>query len=322
MKTTISNKDANQRVDKYLKKYLNDAPLSFIYKLIRKKDVKVNGVKVKENYILKENDNLEVYLKPDILKELSNPKEIKDSGKQFKVIFEDENILIVSKPMGLSVHGDELSREYNLSNQVLSYLIKKGEYHPNKDIGFTPALAHRIDRNTSGLVIFGKNLESLQILTKLFKDRSGIDKHYLTLVYGEIDKLIEINAPLTKDENSKEVRVDFKNGELAKSIVTPIYHNKEYSLVDVQIITGKTHQIRVHLSHIKHPSVGDAKYGDFNKNKSFNNEFNWKFQFLHAYKLKFSGIGGKLSYLNNKVITDKLPEDKAKIVKKIFNKTI
>jgi 23S rRNA pseudouridine955/2504/2580 synthase len=322
MKTIITSKDANQRIDKYLKKYLNDAPLSFIYKLIRKKDVKVNGIKVKENYIIKENDNLEVYLKPDIIKELSKPKSEVKIEKQFNVIFEDENILIVSKPMGLSVHGDELSREYNLSNQVLSYLIKKGEYHPSKDIGFTPALAHRIDRNTSGLVIFGKNLESLQILTKLFKDRVGIDKHYLSLVYGQIDQLIEINAPLTKDETSKEVKVDFKNGELAKSIVYPLYFNKDYSLVDVQIITGKTHQIRVHLAHIKHPIVGDAKYGDFTKNKHFNDEFNWKFQFLHAYKLKFSGISGKLAYLNNKVITDKLPNDKANIIKKIFNKSL
>jgi 23S rRNA pseudouridine955/2504/2580 synthase len=322
MKTVITQLDAKQRVDKYLKKFLNDAPLSFIYKLIRKKDVKVNGIKVKENYILQLNDVLEVYLKADVLKGLSSSKEVKESVKQFRVIFEDENVLIVSKPMGLSVHGDELSREYNLSNQVLSYLIKKGEYHPAADIGFTPALAHRIDRNTSGLVIFGKNLESLQILTKLFKDRVGIDKHYLTLVYGQIDKLIEINAPLSKDEKSKEVRVDFTNGELAKSIVTPLFHNRDYSLVDVQIITGKTHQIRVHLAHIKHPSVGDAKYGDFARNKYFNEEFNWKFQFLHAYKLRFSGINGKLAYLNNKIIVDKLPDDKAKIVKKIFNKTI
>lgn len=322
MKKVIAKNEANQRVDKYLKKYLNDAPLSFIYKLIRKKDVKVNGVKVKENYLLLENDVLEVYLKDDILKNLSKPKEIKDISRQFKVIFEDDNILVVSKPMGLSVHGDELSREYNLTNQVLAYLIKKGEYHPVRDQGFTPALAHRIDRNTSGLVIFGKNLAALQDLTSFFKERIGIDKYYLTLVYGELNKQIEINAPLLKDESTKEVRVDFKKGELAKSIVTPIFYNKDYSLVEVQIITGKTHQIRVHLSHINHPSVGDAKYGDFNKNKKFNEEYKWKFQFLHAYKLKFSGIKGNLSYLNNKIIVDNLPEDKAKIIKKIFNKTI
>lgn len=322
MKKVIAKNEANQRVDKYLKKYLNDAPLSFIYKLIRKKDVKVNGVKVKENYLLLENDVLEVYLKDDILKNLSKPKEIKDISRQFKVIFEDDNILVVSKPMGLSVHGDELSREYNLTNQVLAYLIKKGEYHPVRDQGFTPSLAHRIDRNTSGLVIFGKNLAALQDLTSFFKERIGIDKYYLTLVYGELNKQIEINAPLLKDESTKEVRVDFKKGELAKSIVTPIFYNKDYSLVEVQIITGKTHQIRVHLSHINHPSVGDAKYGDFNKNKKFNEEYKWKFQFLHAYKLKFSGIKGNLSYLNNKIIVDNLPEDKAKIIKKIFNKTI
>ena len=322
MKKVIAKNEANQRVDKYLKKYLNDAPLSFIYKLIRKKDVKVNGVKVKENYLLLENDVLEVYLKDDILKNLSKPKEIKDISRQFKVIFEDDNVLVVSKPMGLSVHGDELSREYNLTNQVLAYLIKKGEYHPARDQGFTPALAHRIDRNTSGLVIFGKNLAALQDLTSFFKERIGIDKYYLTLVYGELNKQIEINAPLLKDESTKEVRVDFKKGELAKSIVTPIFYNKDYSLVEVQIITGKTHQIRVHLSHINHPSVGDAKYGDFSKNKKFNEEYKWKFQFLHAYKLKFSGIRGNLSYLNNKTIIDNLPEDKAKIIKKIFNKTI
>lgn len=322
MNLKITKNDANQRVDKYLKKYLNDAPLSFIYKLIRKKDVKVNGIRVKENHILVEGDNLEVYLKPDVLKELSKPKEIKDLSKQFKVIFEDDNILIVSKPMGLSVHGDELSREYNLTNQVLAYLIKKGEYHPAKDLGFTPALAHRIDRNTSGLVIFGKNLTALQTLTSFFKDRTNIEKYYLTLVYGEVNKRIDISAPLLKDETTKEVKVDFKKGEVAESIVNPIYFNKDYSLVEVQIITGKTHQIRVHLAYINHPSVGDAKYGDFLKNKKFNEEFKWKFQFLHAYKLKFSGIKGQLSYLNNKVIIDQLPLDKAKIIKKIFNKTI
>ena len=182
-KITISSKEANQRVDKYVKKYLNEATLSFIYKLFRKKDVKINGHWVKENYIIKEGEELSIYVTDSQLEEFSKPKEIEKVSLNHEIVYEDENILIVNKPRGLLVHGDEGEKKLTLSNEVINYLYFKGEYNPKDDHGFTPGPAHRLDRNTSGLVVFGKNLVSLQELEELFKEKEEIVKIILAYLF-------------------------------------------------------------------------------------------------------------------------------------------
>ena len=191
MKTMIIDKNhANQRIDKYLKKLLCQAPSQTIYKMLRKKDVKVNGVRVKENYIVQENDVVELFLYEDRFREWSQPQTIFDLKIEFDVVYEDENILIVNKPAGLLVHEDINEDMNTLSNQVLTYLYQKGEYDPEASLGFTPGPVHRLDRNTSGMVIFGKTMKALQDLNEMMKKRHCIDKTYLTICKGFMETRI------------------------------------------------------------------------------------------------------------------------------------
>lgn len=311
----VSSKDSNQRVDKYVKKYLNEAPLSFIYKLFRKKDVKINKHWVKENYILQEGDELSIYISDQQLEEFNKPKEIKKVNLNHPIVYEDDNILIIDKPRGLLVHGDENEKVVTLANEVINYLYFKGEYNPN-DKGFTPAPAHRLDRNTSGLVVFAKNLVSLQELEELFKNKDNITKEYLALVKGKVDHKLEIDSPLLKDEKTGIVRVS-KYGKTALTYVEKVKFYGDFTLVNVQILTGRTHQIRVHLSSLGYPIVGDSKYGDFKLNKMFKDLYGFENQFLHAYKLTFKNIDGHLSYLSNKSFISKLPDKEEKLLKQL-----
>ena len=312
-KLVISSKEANQRVDKYVKKFLNEAPLSFIYKLFRKKDVKINGHWVKENYILKEGEELSIYVTDAQLEEFNKPKEIEKVNLNHEIVYEDENIIIVNKPRGLLVHGDEGEKKLTLTNQVINYLYFKGEYDPKSDHGFVPAPAHRLDRNTSGLVVFAKNLVSLQELEDLFKEKDEISKEYKVLVVGKFTGEKHIDAPLKKDVNTGLVRVA-KDGKNAYTIVKFLGNYGDFTLVNVQILTGRTHQIRVHLASIGFPVVGDAKYGDFKVNKEVREKYKFENQFLTAYKLSFKQLKGHLSYLSGKSFEIKLPENEQKLL--------
>ncbi|MCH5179747.1 MAG: RluA family pseudouridine synthase [Erysipelotrichales bacterium] len=313
----ITKENEGQRADKFIRKFLNDAPLSFIYKVFRKKDVKVNGHWIKIDYILKINDVLRIYVTDEQLSEFNNPKPIEKVKFNHEIVYEDENILIVNKPRGLLVHGDSEEKRITLANQVLNYLYSKGEYDPKNSLGFTPAPAHRIDRNTSGLVVFGKTIKALQILLDMFKDKESLEKTYLALVVDKLDKTGVINAPLIKDSKSGLVHVDFQN-KFAKTAISEYeveQYFKDYTLVNVKILTGRTHQIRAHMKYINHPVVGDGKYGDFAVNKIFKNDFNFENQFLHARKIKFINAKEELSYLNGKTFVAKLNDDEAKIIK-------
>ena len=313
-KIVVSSKEANQRVDKYVKKFLNEAPLSFIYKLFRKKDVKINGHWVKENYILNEGEELTIFVTDAQIEEFNKPKEIEKVSLNHQIVYEDENILIVNKPRGLLVHGDEGEKKLTLSNEVINYLYYKGEYDPKIDHGFAPAPAHRLDRNTSGLVCFAKNLVSLQELEDLFKEKDEITKEYKALVVGKFTGETRIDAPLKKDEKTGLVRIS-KDGKNAVTIVKFLGKYGDFTLVNVQILTGRTHQIRVHLASIGYPVVGDAKYGDFKVNKEIKEKYKFENQFLTAYKLSFKNLKGHLSYLSGKSFEVNLPENEEKLLK-------
>ena len=316
----IDRNNCNQRIDKFLKRMLKDAPVSFIYKMFRQKDVKVNGKRVSIDYLLKEGDQISVYLKEELLNQFHKDAILRPVKADFPILYEDENILVVDKPKGLLVHGDEGEKRITLQNMVLNYLKEKREWDPSDLTGFIPSPAHRLDRNTSGIVIFGKNLVTLQELLSLFRERDQIEKRYTLLVRGITSERGEINFPLIKDSEKKIVKVgSLSKG--AKPALTRFHRIKAYqcgfSLVEAELLTGRTHQLRVHFASISHPIVGDSKYGDFSVNENFEKMYGLKNQFLHASYFKFLELEGPLSYLSGKEFRSKLPEKEEKILASI-----
>lgn len=317
MNFKIDENSCNQRIDKVVKRVLNNAPLSFIYKMFRNKDVKVNNKRVKIDYITKIGDEVEIYIKQQLLDEFSKNEVIRPVKSNMDILYEDDNILIVNKPKGLLVHGDENEKRITLHNIFLNYLIAKGEYDPNNLTKFVPGPAHRLDRNTSGICVFGKNLETLQQLLLLFQDKKEIEKTYLLLVSGKLANKGKIDFPLIKDPIKGQVKIGFvENG--AKTALTEYEVEQrfnKYSLVRAKLITGRTHQLRVHFQAIKCPIVGDSKYGDFKVNDLFKQKFNLSSQFLHASTFEFKKLDGKLAYLSNKKFVAPLPKVEEDILK-------
>ena len=316
----ISSIDQGQRIDKYIRKYLNNAPLSLIYKLFRKKDIKVNKKRVDINYILKENDLVEIYINDEMLNSFNTPRAIEKEKINLDIIYEDENILIINKDPAILVHeGEENKKANTLNNMILNYLMEKGEYSPTNL--YTPSCVHRLDRNTSGLIIASKNLETSKILLESFKEKENLEKHYIALVKGKTKQQDTINKRLLKDEKKKYVTVN-ENGLEAITKYKLIITNNDYSLLKVNLLTGRTHQIRVHMSSINHPLINDEKYGDYKVNKEFSNSYNYKYQFLHSYIIKFKALPGKLNYLSNKKFIAPLKEKQKEILKKLFKEEI
>lgn len=320
-KVIIDQNNANQRIDKFLTKYLPNAPKSFIYKMIRKKDVKINGKKIAENYILQLNDEVSMFLYEDKFKEYAGKKEIFDLKPTFDILFEDTHILVVSKPIGLLVHEDQNESIHTLSNEVLSYLKNKGEYDDSLENTFVPGPVHRIDRNTSGIVIFGKTLMALQNLNEMMKLRHCIEKTYLTIVSGQLKKDLDLIGYVKKDEKESKVKVVTQETRGALKMHTKthtIMSNNNFSMLEVKIITGRTHQIRVHMASIGYPVIGDSKYGDFELNKIIKKKYHLNHQYLHAHKIKFVKPIGGLSYLQDKEIIAPLPNKLSLIKREIF----
>ncbi len=320
-KIQITENDANQRIDKYIKKLLVNAPTNFIYKMFRKKDIKVNGKKVNEKYILKNNDVVEMFLYEDKFKEFTATKDIYNVQKTFKVLYEDNHVLIVYKPAGLLVHEDKNESVNTLTNQVLSYLANKNELDLSRENTFMPGPVHRLDRNTSGIVIFGKTLAALQVLNEMIKQRHCIEKSYLTICKGKVNQKRNLKGYIVKLDDQAQVKLvskDYPGALTMETIVKPVKYNNDYSKVEVTLITGRMHQIRVHLSSIDHPIIGDRKYGDFELNKFVKKEFGLNHQLLHAYKIRFVKSFGILAYLQDKEIVCPVP----KLFEKIENRLI
>lgn len=319
IEVTISKNDQNKRLDKFIKKYLVNAPDSLIYKLFRKKDIKVNKKPKSYDYITQMGDVISIYITKEQENEFLNKKSIPLSkNKSFQVIYEDENILIVNKPSNLLVHeGDMDSKnEENLTKQVLNYLIENKSYDFEKENTFIPALAHRIDRNTSGLVVFGKTFLALQELFKAFKNHEGMEKEYETLVCGKLFTPGRIEAKLIKNEKTKIVNIDEVNGLKAITLYEPLKIYDDVTLLKVKILTGRTHQIRVHLKSIHHPLVGDQKYG--NKNSDIlGKKYGLNHVFLHAKRICFHNLEGTLQYLNHQEFTAPLFDWEIKLLNQL-----
>ena len=321
-KYIIQKSEEGQTLEKYIQKLLKSAPNSFIYKLFRKKDIKVNGHHEDRKFVVSENDEIAIYIKEEQFEEFLKEKGYEANNQiQDWIVYEDENVLFINKPRGLLVQKSAPQDE-SLDQMVVEYLIYKGEYDPNKELAFKPGPAHRLDRNTSGIVVFGKNHQSLELLFELFKNHDLINKHYLALVVGQMEKDKDtINAPLRKDEKTNTVTVASleRGGKTAKTVYKVMKKYEDYSLLDVTLLTGRTHQIRVHLAYINHPIIGDEKYGDFQANRIFKNKYGFNKQFLHAYKIGFGDLPKPLTNLSRKEFVAEPREEIANILTMLDN---
>lgn len=302
MRTVVINKnDAGQRLDKFLFKYMKGVPASLLYRYIRTKRIKINRKKCDIAYRLTEGDVLELYLNDELFSDEPRKANLSEVSSEIDVVYEDENILLVNKKPGVIVHDSNADNHTTLIDAICSYLYKKGEYDPDAENSFAPSLCNRIDRNTGGIVICAKNAETLRVMNEKIKLRQ-MEKYYLCVAVGIFSKKADtLKDYLIKDETSNTVKVYKKPHSGAKTIITKYRVLKEknnLSLLEVQLITGRTHQIRAHLSYIGHPLLGDGKYGS----NEINRRFGYKAQLLCAYKLifKFTGEPTMLEYLNGR----------------------
>lgn len=309
----INSNDAGQRLDKFVQKAVKGMPVSLMYKAIRLKKIKVNRKRAEQKQVLVEGDVVQMFLNEDLFADKISDKELFQVKTELNIVYEDENLLICDKAPGVLVHsgdgdgktsgeGDAADRN-TLVYHIQAYLAQKGEYDPSAENSFAPALCNRIDRNTGGMVIAAKNAQSLRDLNERIKN-NGITKKYLCAVHGSLPRKTDtLSDFLLKDSKNNKVKVLKNRVAGSKEIITK-YRLVEYSrakdlsLVEIELVTGRTHQIRAHMSSIGNPLLGDGKYGINEKDR----KMGYKHQALYAYELTFLEADDSLSYLNSRTV--------------------
>ena len=300
----IKKNDAGQRLDKFLSKAVKGLPMPLMYKYIRTKKIKVNRKRCEQKYILQEGDEIQLFIREEFF---DSPE--KDDGAlsrivpKLDIVYEDDNIILCNKRPGVLVHEDDSAKDNTLIMHIKAYLYQKGEYDPADEQSFAPALCNRIDRNTGGIVIAAKNAEALRVMNEKIK-YDEIRKFYLCAVHGKLrEKSATLTAYLKKNSATNLVTISDKEKEGYKNIITKykvISENRDNSLVEVELVTGRTHQIRAHMAHIGHSLLGDGKYGVNRDDKSEG----YKYQALYSYRLifNFADDSGALGYLKGKQV--------------------
>lgn len=310
---TIGHNESGQRLDKFLQKYLKEASKSFLYKMLRKKNIKLNGKKAEGNEILSIGDTVSIFFSEETFSKFrGEAKEVPYPQKKLDILYEDDNIAIINKPAGVLSQKAKNS-DATLVEYFLGYLQQSGQWHA--DEAFTPGICNRLDRNTSGVVIAGKSLQGLQEMSELLRLRK-IDKYYVTIVEGVMKKSSIIRGYLEKDEKTNKVTIyesEAAGRTYIETAYEPLMDNGAFTLLRVKLITGKTHQIRSHLSSIGHPLMADVKYGG----KKVEGERSF---FLHACEVIFPQMDEPFEKISNLVVRAPLPPRFEQMKRKLFGK--
>ncbi len=328
-KIVIDETTQNQRLDKFLKRYLPNAGAGFLYRMLREKKIKLNGAKSDGRDILKSDDEIIIYFSDETLEKFMGTSEnIDEKSKdvdfkevsKFKscIVYEDEDICIINKPAGML---SQKSRPEDVSAcELLNFYLLAEKKIDNQMLNrFKPSAVNRLDRNTSGILVCAKTLPAAQELSLMFRDRS-LKKEYMALVLGRVERKYDVRSYLKKDDkcNKVEVTDKYKDGyDKIETSYEPLGYLSSATLLNVDLLTGKTHQIRAHLSYMGHPIVGDLKYGNKKADGEFRKKYGLKRQFLHAYRLTFPNIKGRLKNLSGKSFIAELPEDLKAIEKEV-----